>query len=269
MPVDNEVYEREADTWRDEWRHLSLLVPLAALRVTYMRRVLSASLRLDPAGAEVLDVGCGGGLVAEQMAQLGWRVTGVDPAARSILYAQAHARQAGLPVEYRTAPGEALPFADASFDVVYALDVLEHVTDLEQVIAEIARVLRPRGVFIYDTVNRTLFTWLAAIVLLQAWSWTSLMPPHFHDWRMFVKPAELQALLGRRGLAGREVVGFSLRANPLAMIRLLHRCKSGRVSFMAVGQYVADHVHIDRNTVGSYGGYALKDADLSPRAFPK
>src|SRR5512135_1959957 len=108
MPVDNEVYDREGDTWRDEQRHLSLLVPLASLRVTYMRRVLSESLHLDPAGERVLDVGCGGGLVAEQMAEFGWRVTGVDPAVRSILYAQAHARQVGLPVEYRAAPGEAL-----------------------------------------------------------------------------------------------------------------------------------------------------------------
>jgi 2-polyprenyl-6-hydroxyphenyl methylase/3-demethylubiquinone-9 3-methyltransferase len=261
MPVDNEVYDREGDTWRDERCHLSLLGPLASLRVAYMRRVLSESLHLDPAGKQVLDVGCGGGLVAEKMAQLGWRVTGIDPAAGSIHYAQAHARQAGLPIEYRTGSGEALPFEDASFDVVYSLDVLEHVTDLDQVITEVARVLRPRGVFIYDTVNRTLFTKLVAIKIMQEWSWTGLMPPHFHDWRMFIKPAEMQALLRRHGLASCEVVGFSLRANPLAMLWLLHRRKRGRVSFMAVGQYVVDHVQIDRNTIGSYGGYALKTAE--------
>ena len=261
MPVDNEVYDREADTWRDEHRHLSMLGPLASLRVAYMSRVLSESLHLAPTGKQVLDVGCGGGLVAEKMAELGWRVTGVDPAARSIHYAQAHARQAGLPVEYRTGSGEALPFEDASFDVVYSLDVLEHVTDLNQVIAEVARVLRPRGIFIYDTVNRTFFTKLVAIKVLQEWSWTSLMPPHFHDWHMFIKPAELQALLRRHGLTSCEVVGFSLRANPFAMIRLLRRRRCGQVSFMAVGQYVVDHVRIDRNTIGSYGGYALKEEE--------
>src|SRR5262245_5027389 len=145
-----------AGTWWDEAGFLHTLAALNPARFGYMRRVLIEELGLDPAGLPVLDIGCGGGLLAEEFARLGCNVTGLDPSEESLAAARTHAAAQGLAIDYHCAPGEALPFGDASFDVVYCCDVLEHVHDLPQVIAETARVLRPGGTYLYDTINRTL-----------------------------------------------------------------------------------------------------------------
>src|SRR5436190_15804398 len=156
MPVDNDVYNRDADKWRDPNHFLSMLVPLAIPRVQYVHRVLTEQSQLTPKSIQVLDLGCGGGLVAEEMARLGYCVTGIDPSERSIAVARTHAHDAGLAIDYRSGAGESLPFEDTTFDAAYCLDVLEHVSDVDKVIAEIQRILKPGGVFVFDTINRTL-----------------------------------------------------------------------------------------------------------------
>jgi 2-polyprenyl-6-hydroxyphenyl methylase / 3-demethylubiquinone-9 3-methyltransferase len=199
MPVDNAVYDRMADSWWDERGFLHALAALNPARFGYMRRVLIEELQLAPVGLRVLDIGCGGGLLAEEFAQLGCAVVGVDPSEESLAVARMHAAGQGLAIGYHCATGEALPFADESFDIAYCCDVLEHVTDLPQVIAETARVLRPGGTYFYDTIDRTFQSRLIVIKLLQEWRWTALMPPRLHDWRMFVQPAELRREVVRHG----------------------------------------------------------------------
>jgi 2-polyprenyl-6-hydroxyphenyl methylase / 3-demethylubiquinone-9 3-methyltransferase len=147
MPVDITVYDRMADSWWEEGGFLHALAALNPARFGYMRRVLLAELRLAPAGLPVLDIGCGGGLLAEEFARLGCAVMGVDPSEESLAAARTHAASQGLAIGYQCARGEALPFADESFDIVYCCDVLEHVNAWRQVIAETARVLRPGGLF--------------------------------------------------------------------------------------------------------------------------
>src|SRR5512141_1101674 len=191
MPVDNAVYNRMAASWWDESGFLHALAALNPARFGYMRRVLIEELRLAPVGLQVLDIGCGGGLLAEEFARLGCTVMGVDPSEESLVATRTHAAPQGLPIEYQRALGEALPFPDESFDIVYCCDVLEHVSDLRQVIAETARVLKPGGTYLYDTINRTLQSRLIVIKLLQEWRWTALMPPRLHDWKMFIRPSEL------------------------------------------------------------------------------
>jgi len=143
MPVDNEIYNRLSSTWWDEQGFLNILRTAANPgRFGYFREVLLKQVGVDPAGKKALDVGCGGGLLAEEFARLGCQVTGIDPSEPSLATARAHARQSGLDIEYRVGVGEALPFADEAFDLVYCCDVLEHVNDLAQVLAEISRVLR-------------------------------------------------------------------------------------------------------------------------------
>src|SRR5438046_6696824 len=105
-----------------------------------MRRVLTEDLHLGPPALCVLDIGCGGGLLAEEFARLGCHVTGIDPSEPSLAVARAHALQEDLAIEYREGVGESLPFADAYFDIVYCCDVLEHVNNLEAVISAVARV---------------------------------------------------------------------------------------------------------------------------------
>ncbi len=256
VPVDNELYDRLAETWWDERGLLHVLKALNPARFGYMHRVLLEELRLSPRGLRVLDVGCGGGLLAEEFAGLGCAVTGVDPSERSLAAARAHAAQVGLPIEYRQASGEALPFVEASFDIVYCCDVLEHVDDLGQVIRESARVLKPGGVYLYDTINRTPQSWLIVIQLLQEWRWTSLMPPNLHDWRMFIRPVELARLLEQSGLRPAGLRGLKPRASPVAILRALRARKRGRLSYgeavrrMDIGESNDPSV--------SYLGYARK-----------
>src|SRR5215210_7869295 len=127
MPVDNQLYDTMADSWWDESGLLHYLQGLTPVRFGYMRRILVEELKLDVRGKRTLDVGCGGGLLAEEFARLGCAVTGVDPSEGSLEAARTHAREAGLSIDYRQGTGELLPFADASFEIVYCCDVLEHV----------------------------------------------------------------------------------------------------------------------------------------------
>ena len=140
------MYDRLAAGWWDSDSFLyTLRSALNPARFPYLRRTMTGTLGIDPKDIAVLDVGCGGGLLAEEFAALGCRVTGVDPSSESLAVARAHAAQGGLAIEYIEGTGEALPFEDASFDVVYCCDVLEHVNDVGKTIVEIARVLKPGG----------------------------------------------------------------------------------------------------------------------------
>lgn len=258
MPVDNGLYDRLSATWWDPTQPLSLLRSFNnPPRFAYLRWVLSRRLRLDPVGQAALDIGCGGGLLAEEVAGLGCRVTGIDPSAASVATARAHALQSGLQIDYRIASGEHLPFPDACFDLVYCCDVLEHVDDLDRVVAETARVLKPSGPFIYDTINRTLLSRLILIWLVQDWRWTRIAPPHLHDWSKFIKPQELAALLSRHGLRNRGIAGIEPGVSPLSMLRLYAGLKRGRISYADFGRRLRPR--LNRRTFASYVGYAVKE----------
>lgn len=258
MSVDNDVYNRDADKWRDPSHFLSMLVPLTIPRVDYVHRVLTEQSQLTPKSIQVLDLGCGGGLVAEEMARLGYCVIGVDPSERSIAVARTHAYDAGLAIDYRIGTGEALPFEASTFEAAYCLDVLEHVSDVNKVIAEIQRVLKPGGVFVFDTINRTLRSKLFVIKIMQDWQATSVMPPDFHDWDKFIKPTELKAMLARQGLEPHQFIGFALCGNPLKHIQMFRKRKQGVVSFGEVGRYVAEHLAFGKDMSVSYAGFARK-----------
>jgi 2-polyprenyl-6-hydroxyphenyl methylase/3-demethylubiquinone-9 3-methyltransferase len=256
VPVDNAVYGRMADSWWNEGGCLHVLAALNPARFGYMRRVLAEELHVAPGGLHVLDVGCGGGLLAEEFARLGCAVIGVDPSEESLVAARAHAATQGLTIGYQRALGEALPFADASFDIVYCCDVLEHVTDLPQVIAETARMLRPGGTYFYETINRTLRSRLIVIKLLQDWRWTALMPSRLHDWNMFIRPAELRRELELHGLVPVGLTGLKPRASPLRLIRALRRRKRGLLSYAAAFREM--ELGESPDTSVSYIGYARK-----------
>lgn len=259
MPVDNELYDRLADSWWDEGGFLHALVALNPARFGYMRRVLTEEFGLQPEGLRVLDVGCGGGLLAEEFARLGCTVTGVDPSEASLTAARTHAATQGLAIEYRRASGEALPFPGASFDLVYCCDVLEHVDDLRHVIAETARVLRPGGIYFYDTINRTFLSRLIVIKLLQEWRWTALMPPRLHDWDMFIRPDELRRVLEQNGLMPGGLTGLKPRAGLRRLLRALRGRKRGLLSYVEATREM--DLGESPDTSVSYIGYARKPED--------
>jgi 2-polyprenyl-6-hydroxyphenyl methylase/3-demethylubiquinone-9 3-methyltransferase len=256
MPVDNALYNAPGDIWWDETKPLNALrTAVNPGRVGYLHQVLRR-LGINPEGLRALDVGCGGGIMAEEVAALGFDVTGVDPSTQSIATARNHAAATGLRIDYREGSGESLPFADASFDLVYCCDVLEHVGDLGRVVKEAARVLKPGGPYVYDTINRTAVSRLVMIKLFQEWRSTAFMPPALHDWNQFIKPSELRVRLEDAGLRNVEMVGLKPAANPIRLFTLLRQVKRGVMTPAELGRRSPMAISKDMSVL--YAGYALK-----------
>jgi 2-polyprenyl-6-hydroxyphenyl methylase/3-demethylubiquinone-9 3-methyltransferase len=224
MAVDNQMYDRLAHTWWSEGGTLSALNNLIPGRFAYLDEVLAARGHAYP-GLEVLDLGCGGGLMSEAYARRGARVTGVDPSAESLAVARSHARQSGLSIRYEPGTGESIPLPDGSFDLVSCCDVLEHVNDLDTVSREVARLLRPGGFYFFDTINRTWLSWVMMIKFAE--DWARAIPSRTHDWNMFITPEELRASLECAGLAVRDLTGLSFTPNPLRLGSALLRTVLG------------------------------------------
>jgi 2-polyprenyl-6-hydroxyphenyl methylase / 3-demethylubiquinone-9 3-methyltransferase len=172
----------------------------------------------------VLDAGCGGGLVARELAAAGAEVVGVDRSLGSLGVARRaiHRRSPGVPRlvgGFHPAQGrlERLPFAGGSFDAVVAADVLEHLPDLPAAVAELARVLAPGGSFVFDTVNRTFWSWFTGVFGLE--QVLRMVPRGTHDWRLFIRPAELDRLLRGAGLEPVTVCGLAPRIGPGVVVR--------------------------------------------------
>ncbi len=147
--------------------------------------------------------------MAEALAERGAHVTGIDPARRAIAAAREHAAAHGHDIAYDVGAGEALPYDDASFDAVVCVDVLEHVADLDRVLAEVARVLRPGGTFAFDTINRNSLSRLTVVDVAERL--LRVLPRGTHDPRMFIRPSELRAALIRAGLKPGDVTGLGPR----------------------------------------------------------
>jgi len=199
MRNDLTIYDREADRWwSDEVRWVRTLKNMVPGRLSYFDRFMTWP------GARVLDLGCAGGFMAEAIDARGARVTGIDPASEAIAAARAHAAAQGREIDYHVGVGEALPYEDGAFDAVVCVDVLEHVSDLDEVVAEIARVLKPGGMFLFDTINRNPVARL--VVIRVAEDILKLLPKGTHDPDMFIKPVELRRVLQGNGF---EVGGFT------------------------------------------------------------
>jgi len=255
--VDNDVYDRLGGSWWDEASPLNLLHgSVTPGRLAYFRGVLARHSGAGVAGLRVLDIGCGGGFLAEEFAALGCRVTGVDPSPASVDAARAHAAGRGLRIDYRVGAGEELPVPDAAFGVACCCDVLEHVRDVDRVISETARVLEPGGIYLFDTINRTRTSKLLAIKAMQQWPLTRLTDIAFHDWDMFITPAELAATLERRGLTPGEMTGLGARATLLAALRGLASARLGRISYGELSRRL--DVGQVSSTAVSYMGFATK-----------
>ena len=204
MRNDLTIYDKVADSWwSDDIRWVRTLKNLVPGRLAWFDR------QIDWHDRDVLDLGCAGGFMAEALAARGARVTGIDPAESAIAAARAHARAQGLRIGYDTGVGEALPYDNTSFDAVVCVDVLEHVADMAKVMAEVARVLRPGGLFLFDTINRNPLARLATITLAE--DLLRLLPRGTHDPAKFIKPAELRVAMQGAGLVPGPFTGLGPR----------------------------------------------------------
>jgi len=202
MLNDLSIYRTYASNWWDgSQRFLRLLHNLVPARLSHFDEVVGTW-----QGRTVLDLGCGGGFMAEALSKRGATVIGIDPTEAAVAAAKAHADKAGLGIDYRVGNGEAIPLADCSVDCVVCVDVLEHVANVDRVIDEIARVLKPGGLFLFDTINRTM---LAVFVIVHMGeSVLGLLPRGTHDPAKFITPAELRAKLVACGLSVGPFVGL-------------------------------------------------------------
>jgi 2-polyprenyl-6-hydroxyphenyl methylase/3-demethylubiquinone-9 3-methyltransferase len=199
----------------DWWNPSGPLAPLHAMnpaRLDWIGTRLAARFGRDRAapcpfaGLRILDVGCGGGLLAEPLARLGAAVTGLDPAPAALEAARAHAAGAGLAIDYREGIAEDLARRGERFDAVVASEVIEHVPDPAAFLATLAALACPGGLVLLTTLNRTAKSFAAAI--LGAEWLLRLLPRGTHDWRRFLAPDELEALLRKAGLEPVDRMGL-------------------------------------------------------------
>ena len=202
--VDDTAVDRfaaQADRWWSRRGDMRGLHDINPLRVEYIRR----RTRLED--RRVVDVGCGGGLIAEPLAAAGARVTGIDMSEAQLAAARRHMRTGGLAIDYRRTTAEALAASEPeAFDVVVCLELLEHVPRPAAVVAACARLARAGGDVFFATLNRTLAARLLAVTVAE--SLLGIVPRGTHDWRRFIRPAELVDWGDSAGLVCMDVRGL-------------------------------------------------------------
>ena len=200
-----------AEWWNPEgkFKPLHMMNPV---RLDYITRQIAAEFGRDLKaarpfeGLRLLDIGCGGGLLSEPMARLGADVVGADAAERNIPVARIHAEGQDLFIDYRHTTAEALVAGGESFDVVLAMEIVEHVADPAAFVATCRALLRPGGLIIASTINRNAKSFMAAIVGAEwVMRW---LPKGTHDWAKFITPEELTGMIARAGLDPVDRKGF-------------------------------------------------------------
>jgi 2-polyprenyl-6-hydroxyphenyl methylase/3-demethylubiquinone-9 3-methyltransferase len=216
-PQEVAYYQRLADTWWDEQGPFWPLHRLNELRSRYLHEAICEHFGRDPQraspleGLEMIDVGCGGGILSESMARLGASVYGIDVVEKNIAVAHSHSQGSGLPVDYELVSAEDLASRGRQYDVVLNMEVVEHVADLPGFLSACSRMVAPQGMMFIATINRTFLSWLFAIVgaeYILRW-----LPKGTHSWKKFPRPEELEQLLARDGVKVTERLG--VRVNPV------------------------------------------------------
>jgi 2-polyprenyl-6-hydroxyphenyl methylase/3-demethylubiquinone-9 3-methyltransferase len=206
-PAEIDKFQSIASRWWDRESEFRPLHEINPLRVAYIERQAQGI-----EGRKILDVGCGGGILAEALAHKGADVTGIDMAELSLKVARMHLQESGLEVDYQLSTVE--DFAQqhaAQFDIVTCLEMLEHVPDPASVIAAAGKLLKPDGLMFLSTLNRNPRSF--ALAVLGAEYILRMLPRGTHEYRKFIKPSELAAVLRANGLQIRDITGMSY--NPL------------------------------------------------------
>lgn len=211
-----------ANGWWNRNGRMKSLHDINPLRLSYIMQ--NTSLK----GKRVLDVGCGGGILTEEIARQGADTTGIDASKQMTAIAASHARISGLNIRYLNTNIEHLTrFIRPGFDVILCMELLEHVPSYESVIHTCARLLNPGGIIIFATINRNVLSFLLAIVCAEYI--LKLLPKGTHEYNALIKPDELDLVCSRSGLLRSDIAGFSY--NPV--VRKYYLCKNSWVNYLA------------------------------------
>ena len=209
-------FEAMADSWWDANGKFKPLHDINPLRIGYIRDHAAQHFAQGGdtplQGLSLLDVGCGGGLLCEPMTRLGAKVTGVDASEKNIRVAALHAEKMGLAIDYQHRTAEALAAEGAQYDIVLALEIVEHVADLDAFMESVCALVKPDGLLFLSTLNRTAKSFAFAIIGAEyVLRW---LPRGTHDWKQFIKPSELHARLRKHDITVQDQTGMVL--NPLS-----------------------------------------------------
>lgn len=255
--INNKVYDLEGGRWWHTDFSLNLIKTLLnPVRVDYAKEKIKGIKLTNKRKPQLLEVGCGGGILLEEFTEMGFTVTGVDPSVSSLVTAVEHSMKRNLNIRFVKGSGESLPFQTGTFDVVLCCDVLEHVRDLPKVISEISRVLKKDGILVYDTFNRNIFSKIGVVKIMQDWKRWSIMPPDLHVWEMFIKPKEMKALLKANKLHWKEHRGIVPDAPYLKILHYLRKRAIGYLTYEEFGRKF--HMIEGKSTRVMYMGYAIK-----------
>lgn len=217
-PAEVAKFSAIAAEWWDPAGKFAPLHKFNPVRLAFIRAEAAAHFGRDARslrplkGLSLLDIGCGGGLLSEPMTRLGFAVTGADASEKNIGTARAHAAQSGLEISYRATTAEVLAVEGASFDVVLNMEVVEHVADVSAYLGACTELVKPGGITVVATMNKTLKSLaLAKIGAEYVLGW---LPRGTHDWNRFIPPAELKASMEETGLTILKTQGVSF--DPLA-----------------------------------------------------
>lgn len=212
-PRETEKFTAMMEQWWDPTGDFKPLHRLNPVRLRFIRDKVVAHFGLDPQslrpfeGLKFADVGCGGGLICEPMARLGAQVLGADATEKAVEVARLHAAQSGLDIDYRLATAEELAHEGERADVVLALEVIEHVASIEHFLDGVTTLVKPGGLLVITTLNRTAKA--LALAVIGAEYVLRWLPRGTHDWRKFVKPGEIRTPLAEAGFDVQPPVGVS------------------------------------------------------------
>ncbi|HEX7480691.1 MAG TPA: bifunctional 2-polyprenyl-6-hydroxyphenol methylase/3-demethylubiquinol 3-O-methyltransferase UbiG [Polyangiales bacterium] len=246
-PVNNEIYSTLGTRWYEASDDpVALLRAEAGLRNPWVARQIESRFGSQP--CSVLDIGCGGGFLSNYLAGLGHRVTGLDAETDGLAVAARY--DVTETVQYDLGDARALPYPSGSFDVVCAMDFLEHVENPDRVVAEIARVLKPSGLFFFHTFNRN---WLAWLVVIKGVEWfVKNTPVDMHVLHLFLKPDEVRAMCNEHGLQILRMLGSRPELGAALWTMLRTGCVPADFQFT-----------FSRSTQLAYTGFARKSPELA------